>query len=394
MSSPVATITHVTIFGNRNAGKSSLFNAILNQDIAIVDDTQGTTTDPVHKRIELLPYGPVLLTDTAGYDDLGQLGKKRVDKVRKMFSRTDFGIVVVDATSDEYILDVEKEIYAYEIPYIKVFNKCDLVSSEKLEKLRKEFPKSKFISTTSFDDIIMFKNYLINNLGVKTEKSIIGKYLSTGDKVVLVVPIDSEAPKGRLILPQVQVIRDLLDYNVNTIVTNELLLKDVIDTTDEIKLVITDSQAFHIVKDIVPANIMLTSFSILFANYKSSLCNYTLDLSKLSNVNNILMFESCTHNVGHEDIGMVKIPKLLKKRFGDVNIKHVMGSNFDDEISNYDLIIHCGSCMLNDAVVKYRIKVAKDSNIPFTNYGLYLAFESGILDRSIEFYTNLIKKGC
>ncbi len=393
MSSPVATITHVTIFGNRNAGKSSLFNAILNQDFAIVDDTLGTTTDPVHKRIELLPYGPVLLTDTAGIDDAGLLGKKRVEKVRKMFARTDFGIVVVDATTNEFDLDVESEIKSYDIPYVKVFNKCDLLTKAQLESLQSKYPNSFFLSTTSFEDILRFKTYLIENLGVKTEKSIIGKYLSPGDKVVLVVPIDSEAPKGRIILPQVQVIRDLLDYNVNAIITNEQLLPEIISTTDEIKLVITDSQVFEIVKDIVPSTMLLTSFSILFANYKSSLSNYTLDLSTLSNIKKVLMFESCTHNVGHEDIGMVKIPKLLKKRFGnELEIKHVMGADYEGEIGNYDLVIHCGSCMLNDSVVKYRARVAKEHCVPFTNYGLYLAFESGILERSIEFYNRIIKK--
>ncbi len=393
MSSPTATITHVTIFGNRNAGKSSLFNAIINQDIAIVDDTLGTTTDPVHKRIELLPYGPILLTDTAGLDDDGCLGLKRVDKVRKMFSRTDFGIVVVDACENHFDLEVEKEIANYDIPYIKVFNKCDKISTQKLKKLRTLYPKAWFMSTNSFDDVLGFKEYLIKNLGVKTTKSIIGKYLNAGDKVVLVVPIDSEAPKGRLILPQVQLLRDLLDYNINAIVTTDMQLENIIKTTDNIKLVVTDSQVFHKISDIVPKDILLTSFSILFANYKSSLKNYNTDLSKVKNIRRVLIFESCTHNVGHEDIGMVKIPNLLKKRFGsDITINHVMGADSVEDFANYDLIIHCGSCMLNDSVIKYRLQVAKQQNVLFTNYGLYLAFEANILSRSIEFYESIIKK--
>lgn len=393
MSSPTATITHVTIFGNRNAGKSSLFNAILNQDKAIVDSTLGTTTDPVHKRIELLPYGPILLTDTAGIDDIGNLGLKRIEKVRKMFARTDFGIVVVDATESEYYLELEEELNSYEIPYIKVFNKIDLIDKSKLIKLKKDFPDAFFLSTSDFDLVIDFKSFLITKLGVKTEKSIVGKYLNSGEKVVLVIPIDSEAPKGRIILPQVQVIRDLLDYNINILITNEEQLEQLIKTTDEIKLVITDSQAFGAVSKIVPSTIMLTSFSILFAHYKSSLKNYTLNLDDLENIKNILIFESCTHNVGHEDIGMVKIPKLLKKRFGEnINIKHVMGNDFVNNIEDYDLIVHCGSCMLNDAVTKYRLRVARDKQIPFINYGLYLAYENGIITRSLEFfkYTNLI----
>lgn len=393
MSSPTATITHVTIFGNRNAGKSSLFNAIINQDIAIVDDTLGTTTDPVHKRIELLPYGPILLTDTAGLDDDGCLGLKRVDKVRKMFSRTDFGIVVVDACENHFDLEVEKEIANYDIPYIKVFNKCDKISTQKLKKLRTLYPKAWFMSANSFDDVLGFKDYLIKNLGVKTTKSIIGKYLNAGDKVVLVVPIDSEAPKGRLILPQVQLLRDLLDYNINAIVTTDMQLENIIKTTDNIKLVVTDSQVFHKISDIVPKGILLTSFSILFANYKSSLKNYNTDLSKVKNIRRVLIFESCTHNVGHEDIGMVKIPNLLKKRFGsDITINHVMGADSVEDFANYDLIIHCGSCMLNDSVIKYRLQVAKQQNVLFTNYGLYLAFEANILSRSIEFYESIIKK--
>lgn len=388
---PVANITHVTIFGDRNSGKSSLFNAIINQDIAIVDNTLGTTTDPVHKRIELLPYGPILLTDTAGLDDISDLGNKRVEKTRKMYSRTDFGIVLIDATSKNHNLACETELEKFEIDYIKVFNKIDLISSEELNNLKKNFPDALFISTSDFDKIIEFKKQLIKRLDVSEEKSIIGKYLNPKDNVVLVIPIDSEAPKGRLILPQVQVIRDLLDYNVNAIITNEVGLEDILKNTLNIKMVITDSQAFHIIKDLVPSNIYLTSFSILFAHYKSNLNNFDLELP--AKVNKVLICESCTHNVGHEDIGMVKIPKLLKKRYGEIEIKHVMGNDFVSNVKDYDLIVHCGSCMLNDSVMKYRVNLAKESNTLFINYGLYLAYESGILDRSIKFFKdeNILK---
>lgn len=381
---PVANITHLTIFGNRNSGKSSLFNAIINQDIAIVDNTLGTTTDPVHKRIELLPYGPILLTDTAGIDDESNLGSKRVEKTRKMYSRTDFAIVLLDASKNEVSHPCEKELEAFEISYVKVFNKIDLLSNDELNDLKDKNPKALFVCTSDYESVVDFKQELITRLNVKEEKSIIGKYLSPNDNVVLVIPIDSEAPKGRLILPQVQVIRDLLDYNVNAIITNEDGLEDILNNTLNIKMVITDSQVFHVIKDIVPDSIYLTSFSILFAHYKSNLNNFDLELP--NKLNKVLICESCTHNVGHEDIGMVKIPKLLKKRFGEIEIKHVMGNDFVQNVADYDLIVHCGSCMLNDSVMKYRINAAKQANTLFINYGLYLAYESGILERSIQFF--------
>ncbi len=383
-NTPVANITHVTIFGNRNSGKSSLFNAVINQDIAIVDSTLGTTTDPVHKRIELLPYGPFLLTDTAGIDDETTLGSKRVLKTRKMYSRTDYAIVLLDASNNEVSHPCEKELEEFDISYVKVFNKIDLLLEKELEELKKNYTDDLFVTTSDYSSVIKFKEELIKRLDVKKEDSIIAKFLNAGDNIVLVVPIDSEAPKGRLILPQVQVIRDLLDYNINAIVTNEIGLEKVLDDVSDIKMVITDSQAFHLIKDKVPSNIYLTSFSILFAHYKSNLNNFDLELP--NNLSKVLICESCTHNVSHEDIGMVKIPRLLKKRFGNIEIKHVMGNDFVSNVADYDLVIHCGSCMLNDSVMKYRINLAKKGNTLFTNYGLYLAFESGILERSLQFF--------
>lgn len=382
MYSPNANITHVTIFGNRNSGKSSLFNAIINQNIAIVDDTFGTTTDPVHKRIELIPYGPILLSDTAGIDDDGSLGKKRVEKTRKMLAKTDFALVVIDVLSNEYTNEIEKELDELKIPFLKVFTKIDMLDETVVSELMLKHNSSCFVSSKDFNSVINFKEQLIHFLKVKEDKSIIGKFLNRGDKVVLVVPIDSEAPKGRLILPQVQIIRDLLDYEIIVSITNENQLSDVID--DDTKMVITDSQVFNTVKDVVDENIYLTSFSILFAHFKGDLNNFSLSLPECAD--NILICESCTHNVSHEDIGMVKIPKLLKKRYSNVNIDHVMGNDFVDVVNKYDLIIHCGSCMLNDAVLKYRINQAKKCNVPFINYGLYLAIENGILDRSIKFF--------
>lgn len=384
---PTSNITHITIFGNRNSGKSSLFNAVINQDIAIVDDKLGTTTDPVHKRIELIPYGPVLLTDTAGIDDAGSLGQKRIEKTKKMYSRTDFGIVVLDATVDNFDHPCEKELINYEIAYIKAFNKIDLVSKEKLAELKCKFKDALFVSTKDFESVLMFKEELIKCLNVKEDTSIIGKYLTAKDNVVLVIPIDSEAPKGRLILPQVQVIRDLLDYKINAIITNEDGLDDILKTVDNVKMVITDSQVFNKIKDVVPSNIYLTSFSIIFAHYKANLNNFCLELP--SKVSKVLICESCTHNVSHEDIGMVKIPKLLKARYGEIEIKHVMGNDFVDNVAEFDLVIHCGSCMLNDSVMKYRINMAKEAGTLFTNYGIYLAYEAGILEKSLAFFRDL-----
>lgn len=390
-NTPVANICHITIFGDRNSGKSSLFNAIINQDIAIIDETLGTTTDPIHKRIELLPFGPVLLTDTAGMDDEGDLGKKRIEKSKKMYARTNFGIVLFDATKNNFDHSCESELAKFDIRYVKVFNKIDLISNEKLEQLKKDFPNALFVATNDFKSVLDFKESLMHKLSIQENRSIIGKYLNPKDNVVLVIPIDSEAPKGRLILPQVQVIRDLLDYNINAIITNENNLLETLKNIDNVMMVITDSQVFHKIKDIVPDSIYLTSFSILFAHYKSNLNNFSLTLP--TKVSNVLICESCTHNVGHEDIGMVKIPRLLKKRYGDIEIKHVMGNDFVNSLDNFDLIIHCGSCMLNDSVMKYRINLAKESNVLFTNYGLYLAYESDILDRSIQFFKdkNIIK---
>lgn len=381
-NSPTANITHVTIFGDRNSGKSSLFNAIINQDIAIVDDTFGTTTDPVHKRIELIPYGPVLFTDTAGVDDDGLLGVKRVEKTKKMLSQTDFAIVVIDVSLNVFNHEIEKELEQLKIPYVKVFNKIDLISEKQLSELKLKYNSAIFVNCSDFNSVVDFKSQLIQFLKVKEDKSIIGKYLNSGDKVVLVVPIDSEAPKGRLILPQVQVIRDLLDHNVIVSMTNEKQLKDIL--TNDTKMVITDSQVFNEVKDVVSDDIYLTSFSIIFAHFKGDLNNYSLELPL--NVEKVLICESCTHNVSHEDIGMVKIPKLLNKRYPNVKIDHVMGNDFVKSLNGYDLIIHCGSCMLNDAVLSHRINLASEHNIPFINYGLYLAIESNILNRSIQFF--------
>ncbi|MFV0499611.1 MAG: [FeFe] hydrogenase H-cluster maturation GTPase HydF, partial [Bacilli bacterium] len=384
-------IVHITIFGNTNSGKSSLFNAIINQDIAVVDNLKGTTTDPVHKRIEFINYGPVLLTDTAGLDDCGKVGQKRIDKTKKMYSRTDFGIICIDSTLNNYDYDFENDLRNFDIKYIKVFTKIDLVAKSKVLKLKALYDNALFVNTLDEVSVEKLKKNLISKLDVVKNKSIIGKHLNANDNVVLVIPIDSEAPTNRLILPQVQVIRDLLDYKVNVTITNEIQLEEMLSKIGDVKLVITDSQAFHKIKDIVNKDIYLTSFSILFAHFKANLNNFSLFLPH--KVRKVLICESCSHNISHEDIGRVKIPKLLKKRYGNITIEHIMGNDFKDNLEGYDLIVHCGSCMLNDTVMKYRVNLAKERGIPFINYGLYLAIESDILARSIRFFVdnNIVK---
>lgn len=375
-----ANLTHITIFGNRNAGKSSFFNAFIGQDIAITDETLGTTTDPVTKRFELLPYGAIVLTDTAGLDDEGVLGTKRIEKTLKLISRTDFAILIYDALNVEQ-LEIEQDLIATSTPYIKVYNKTHLV---------KDFQADGYMLTDlNADEMIGFKSYLISKLGLKVEKSLIADKFKPGSNIVLVVPIDSEAPAGRIILPQVQVIRDCLDHNVNAIVTNETNLDNILNSM-HVDLVITDSQAFVEVNKIVNKRVALTSFSIVFANFKAELsllveCAHNVDL--LEKCAKILICESCSHNVGHEDIGYVKIPNLLKKRLGnDISITHKMGIDFVEDIQEYDLVIHCGSCMLNSKVMKYRQALCKKHNIPMTNYGVYLAYEAGILDQAVEVF--------
>ncbi len=384
-----AMTTHVTVFGNTNTGKSTLFNSIIGQDIAIVSNLAGTTTDPVSKRFELISYGPIILTDTAGLNDDSFLGNERIKKAQKMLARTDFGIVVVDASQDVFDLEIEKVLNKLKTPYLKVFNKIDKISVSKRQKLQEQYPDAYFISLVTNEMMLEFKEVLRKKLGIVKEKSLIADLFQPNSNIVLVVPIDSEAPKGRIILPQVQVIRDCLDHNVNAIVTNETNLASILQMI-KVDLVITDSQAFHIVKEIV-GDVALTSFSIIFARFKADLkvlVEGVKAISKLKSGSKILICESCSHNIGHEDIGYVKIPKLLKKRLGDVEIVHKMGNDFVEDIQEFDVVIHCGSCMLNEKVMKYRMQICAEHNVAITNYGIYLAYENGILDRAIQIFVD------
>ena len=392
-TTPNANRKHIGIYGNTNSGKSSLMNKILGEDISLVSNVEGTTTDPVQKAMELIPFGPVLLIDTAGLEDKSQLGEIRVKKSFEYLKRLDFAIYVVDGKN----LDVDtykkwkREANKYNIKHMVVVNKLDRLSDDERSNINNIFDKPLFISAKNNENIDKLKDELIKSLEQDEEdKPIVGDLLPYGSNVVLVVPIDSEAPKGRIILPQVQVIRDCLDHGIKTYVVRDTELEDALKEIKNIDLVITDSQAFKEVDKIVPKEINLTSFSILFARQKGELSDFLEGSNKLKNLkpgNKILICESCTHNVSHEDIGRVKIPRMLTKiAGGELNLEYKVGYDFDEDVEKYDMVIHCGACMVNRKSVINKINLCKEKNVPITNYGLVIAYFTGILDRSVEIF--------
>ena len=392
-TTPNANRKHIGIYGNTNSGKSSLMNKILGQDISLVSNVEGTTTDPVQKAMELIPFGPVLLIDTAGLEDKSQLGEIRVKKSFEYLKRLDFAIYVVDGKN----LDVDtykkwkREANKYNIKHMVVVNKLDRLSDDERSNINNIFDKLLFISAKNNENIDKLKDELIKSLEQDEEdKPIVGDLLPYGSNVVLVVPIDSEAPKGRIILPQVQVIRDCLDHGIKTYVVRDTELEDALKEIKNIDLVITDSQAFKEVDKIVPKEINLTSFSILFARQKGELSDFLEGSNKLKNLkpgNKILICESCTHNVSHEDIGRVKIPRMLTKiAGGELNLEYKVGYDFNEDVEKYDIVIHCGACMVNRKSVINKINLCKEKNVPITNYGLVIAYFTGILDRSVEIF--------
>ena len=392
-TTPNANRKHIGIYGNTNSGKSSLMNKILGQDISLVSNVEGTTTDPVQKAMELIPFGPVLLIDTAGLEDKSQLGEIRVKKSFEYLKRLDFAIYVVDGKN----LDVDtykkwkREANKYNIKHMVVVNKLDRLSDDERSNINNIFDKPLFISAKNNENIDKLKDELIKSLEQDEEdKPIVGDLLPYGSNVVLVVPIDSEAPKGRIILPQVQVIRDCLDHGIKTYVVRDTELEEALKEIKNIDLVITDSQAFKEVDKIVPKEINLTSFSILFARQKGELSHFLEGANKLKNLkpdNKILICESCTHNVSHEDIGRVKIPRMLTKiAGGELNLEYKVGYDFDEDVEKYDMVIHCGACMVNRKSVINKINLCKEKNVPITNYGLVIAYFTGILDRSVEIF--------
>lgn len=392
-NTPNANRKHIGIYGNTNSGKSSLMNKILDQDISLVSNVEGTTTDPVQKAMELIPFGPILLIDTAGLEDKSQLGEIRIKKSLDYLKRLDFAIYVVDGKN----LDIDtykkwkREANKYNINHMVVVNKLDILSDNEIHNINNIFENLLFISAKKNENIDKLKEELIKNLEQdEEEKPIVGDLLPYGSTVVLVVPIDSEAPKGRIILPQVQVIRDCLDYGIKTYVVRDTELSEALNEIKNIDLVITDSQAFKEVDKIVPKNIKLTSFSILFARQKGELKEFLDGADKLKDLkpgDNILICESCTHNISHEDIGRVKIPKMLNKiAGGNLNLEYKVGYDFKEDTQKYNMVIHCGACMVNRKSIINKINICKENNIPITNYGLVIAYFTGILDRSVEIF--------
>lgn len=411
-STPSANRVHIGFFGRRNAGKSSVVNAVTGQELAVVSDTKGTTTDPVYKSMELLPIGPVMIIDTPGFDDEGALGELRVRKTKQVLNKTDIAVLVVDGTEgkkqcDEELIRIFKE---KEIPYIIVNNKADLLSDEISEKVcqnnvseqRKaeqnallSSGQEQYVSALTGAGIYELKE-CIGKLTPNEDMTlkIVGDLLHPGDFVVLVVPIDSAAPKGRLILPQQQTIRDVLEANAAAIVVKESELKQTLEQLGRSPaMVITDSQVFEQVSEEVSEEIPLTSFSILMARYKGYLetaVNGVAAIDHLKDGDKILISEGCTHHRQCDDIGTVKIPRWLKQHTGkELIIETSSGTEFPEDLTSYALVIHCGGCMLNEREVKYRMKCAEDQKVPFTNYGIAIAQMKGILKRSIELFPNL-----
>ncbi|MGY5240045.1 [FeFe] hydrogenase H-cluster maturation GTPase HydF [Clostridium tertium] len=397
-STPNANRKHIAVFGKTNAGKSSLINKFLGQEISIVSEKEGTTTDPVQKAMELIPVGPILIIDTAGFGDKSELGEVRVKRTLDILKRTDVAIYLFDINDIdlENFKEAKRSFKRYNIPYIVVINKVDSVNKGIIEELKVKFKDSVFVSSSTGEGFDLLKEKLIVILQEEEEElPIVGDLLPYNSKVVLVVPIDSEAPKGRIILPQVQCIRDCLDHGIKSYVVRDTELKSALEELKDVDLVITDSQAFKEVDKIVPKNIKLTSFSMLFARQKGDFDEFIKGALKIKGLNKdsrILIAESCTHNVSHEDIGRVKIPNLLNKYVGhDLRYDYSIFHDFPDDIDKYDLIIHCGACMINRKTVINRVKQCKEKNVPITNYGIVLAYLNGILERSLSLFN--IKNG-
>ena len=384
---------HIGLFGRRNVGKSSLLNAITRQQVSIVSDIAGTTTDPVEKPMELLPLGPVLFIDTAGIDDVGVLGQLRKQKTQNVFDRADLGVIITDGTWGQYETQILKEFSDRKIPSIVVFNKTDINKPDTaiVDSLKKEKISVVFTVASKSKGVLEFRQALLDNAPADfiDSPAIVGDIVGPGNFAVLVVPIDKEAPKGRLILPQVQTIRDLLDSDSYCVVVKERELKSALDSLNKkAKLVVTDSQAFLKVAADTPRDIMMTSFSILYSRFKGDLVTQTLGAMAIENLkpgDKVLIAEACSHHPIAEDIGRVKIPRWLTQYIGGrLNIDFVQGHDFPEDISEYKLIIHCGACMWNRRAMLSRILKCRKANVPITNYGLVIAYSLGIFERALE----------
>lgn len=391
-STPSGERIWIAFFGCRNAGKSSLVNAVTGQDLSVVSEIGGTTTDPVKKAMELLPLGPVMIVDTPGFDDTGALGEKRVDSARKILRSCNIAVLVTDASRD--LNDCENELISLfherKIPYLTVKNKADL-----LHKIPPNSDDTVYTSALKKQGITELKNTLGRlHAPPEKQKRFVGDLISAGDTVVLVTPIDSAAPKGRLILPQQQAVRDVIDSGAVVVVTRETELEKTLSALKAPPaLVITDSQVFGYVSKIVPESVPLTSFSILMARYKGFLGTAVKGaeiIDTLKDGDKVLISEGCTHHRQCEDIGTVKLPRWLKARTGaQLDLQWSSGGGFPQDLSAFKLVIHCGGCMLNPAEIEYRMRSAEKQGVPFTNYGTAIAYINGILARSIAPIRNI-----
>lgn len=400
-ATPSSERVHIGIFGKRNAGKSSLINAITGQNLAIVSEAKGTTTDPVYKAMELLPLGPVMIIDTPGIDDEGVLGSLRIQKAYQVLNKTDIALVIIDAAVGPSAEDLRliERINTKKIPLLIVINKCETINEDKKTAYQALLSNGKllFVSAEQKLNIFELKEAIAQTVPADENKAqIVADLLSPSDFVVLVVPIDSAAPKGRLILPQQQTIRDILEADAAAIVVKENELTNTLQNLGKRpKLVITDSQVFKKVAAETPADILLTSFSILFARYKGNLQTAVQGVTALESLEDgdkILIGEGCTHHRQCDDIGTVKLPRWIKEYTGkNPEFIFTSGTEFPLDLSPYKMIIHCGACMLNEREMQYRIKCAADQNIPFTNYGITIAYINGILKRTVEPFPQIYK---
>ncbi|MGE4589200.1 MAG: [FeFe] hydrogenase H-cluster maturation GTPase HydF [Acidaminococcaceae bacterium] len=390
---PSSHRVHIGFFGKRNAGKSSVVNAVTGQDLAVVSAVKGTTTDPVYKAMELLPMGPVMIIDTPGFDDEGALGELRVRKTRQVLNKTDVAVLIIDATEgkskqDEDLIRLFKD---KKLNYIVVYNKTDLIKEPQTIGASEIYVSAE----TAYHIELLKEKIAALAITEESKLKIVGDILHPGDFAVLVIPIDKAAPKGRLILPQQQTIRDILEADATAIVVKEFELRDTLATLGKKpRIVITDSQVFAKVSADTPKDIYLTSFSILFARYKGNLETVVRGakaLDHLADGDTILIAEGCTHHRQCDDIGTVKLPRWIKDYTKkDLKFEFTSGTEFPDDLSAYKLVIHCGGCMLNEREMKYRQKCAEDQNIPISNYGIIISHMQGILKRSISMFPNIL----
>lgn len=412
-TTPQGDRIQIAIFGKRNAGKSSVINAITGQPLAIVSEVKGTTTDPVSKAMEILPLGPCMFIDTPGLDDEGELGKKRVEKAMQVLNKTDIALVVIDITTitkedltskrglPQKELEIISLIEEKKLPYIIVLNQADRIGDVGAEKLRNQIAAKNgavpvnVISTVEKKGLEELKDTLIAQVpDADLKLHIVGDLIQEGDIVVLVVPVDSAAPKGRLIMPQQQVIRDILDNHAVAVVTQvPQLAQTLANLEGKVKLVITDSQAFREVSAIVPESTRLTSFSILFARHKGNLkrlAEGVKTVDSLKDGDKVLIAEGCTHRRQCDDIGTVKIPRWLKEHTGkELILETCSGTDFPADLSSYQLVIHCGGCTLHEKEMKHRIFRAGEQGVPIVNYGIFIAYVNGILARSVEVFPDI-----